>query len=181
MELQRINILLKRYFDAETTLVEENELISYFHSDSVEESLKQYIPLFKGMKECGTFEIQGYEDDLMNYILESEHRRKGKYRLRWLIVTTAAASVIMAILAVNFYSQPRSNTIIIDNPQDAYEEASKAFKYLTINYAESMAELAPLRKVVDAADPLRSGVSTINKGLNEMREIKRINNEFKNN
>ena len=76
MESQKINILLQKYFDAETTIGEENELITYFTSGEVDENLKMYVPMFSGMKELSAEEELGLGDDLMNYILESEHKEK---------------------------------------------------------------------------------------------------------
>ena len=50
MESQEIHILLQKYFEAETTLGEENELINYFNSAEVADELKSYIPMFSGLK-----------------------------------------------------------------------------------------------------------------------------------
>ena len=102
MESQIIQILLQKYFDAETTIDEENELITYFTSEGVDENLKIYVPLFSGMKGLSADEDRALGEDLMNFILESEHKEKIRYRWMWQIVTGVAASVILVMLAVNF-------------------------------------------------------------------------------
>lgn len=179
MESQKINILLEKYFDAETTLGEENELINYFHSDFVDEELKHYIPMFSGLREISINENPGLGDDLMNFIIDSEQKEKRKYLLRTRIITALAASVILGILAVNFYSHQKPVNNIVSDPNQAYEEAMEALKYAAGTFNEGLAELSALKKVEDAADPLHSGISALNEGFNQMKEIKVINKEFK--
>ncbi len=168
MESQRIDLLLKKYFDAETTLDEENELINYFNSGSVDESLKQYIPLFKGLKEIESFENQSLEDDLMNHILESEHKEKGKYRLRWLIVSAAAASIILAMLAVNYFNYRNHWKDTYSNPEQAYIAATKTLDYIAGKYNHGLAQLKPIGIIENATTPLYSGMKTLDKGLKKM-------------
>ena len=60
MESQRINSLLQKYFEAETNLDEENELITYFTSGEVDENLKMYVPMFSGMKEFSVVHGKGF-------------------------------------------------------------------------------------------------------------------------
>src|ERR1035437_7978558 len=130
MESQKIIILLQKYFEAETTLDEENELITYFNSDKVDEELKSYIPMFSGLKNISVNEDQELGDDLMNFILESEHKEKLRYRWMWQIVTGIAASVILALLAVNFYSNQNQWKDTFSDPQQAYVEASKTLDFV---------------------------------------------------
>ena len=168
MESQRINILLEKYFEAETTLNEENELINYFNSEKVDESLKQYIPLFEGLKELSTSEYPGLGDDLMNHILESEHKDKLMYRWRWMIVTAVAASVILAMLAVNMYSRQKQWKDTYSNPEQAYVAASNTLDYVAGLYNKGLAQLKPIGKIENATAPLTSGMKTLEKGLNKL-------------
>jgi len=46
MELDRIEKLLEKYFEAQTTEAEEQELRDYFSGDNVAEQLEQYRPMF---------------------------------------------------------------------------------------------------------------------------------------
>ncbi len=46
MELDRIERLLEKYFEAETTEAEEQVLRDYFTGDSVAEHLEQYSAMF---------------------------------------------------------------------------------------------------------------------------------------
>jgi len=179
MESQKINILLQKYFEAETTLEEENELINYFNSDKVDEALQNYVPLFSGLKKFSKEEIPDLSNELMNHIIKSEHKNKLQFRWRIGIITAVAASVIMGLLAVNFSSHPKPSKVIADDQREAYEEVVKAFGYLSGEYKESMAELAPLKKINEAAEPIQSGINEVNEGFSQMKEIKKINKEFK--
>jgi hypothetical protein len=179
MESQKINILLQKYFDAETTIDEENELINYFSSEEVDESLKMYVPMFSGMKELSVDENPDLGDDLMNYILESEHKEKLRYRWMWQIVTGVAASVILVMLAVNFYSSGNQWNDTFKDPDQAYAEASKTLEFVAGKYNQGLAQLRPIGKIERAVSPLNSGMSKINKGIEQMNEIEKLNQKLK--
>lgn len=169
MESQNIHILLQKYFEAETSLAEENELITYFTSGEVDESLKMYVPLFSGMKELSADENPELADELMNHILESEHQEKVKYRWMWQMVTGVAASVILVMLAVNFYSGKSQWKDTYSDPQQAYAEASKTLEFVAAKYNKGLASLTPVRRLEEAAAPLQTGISKLNKGFEHLK------------
>jgi len=171
MESQKIHILLQKYFDAETTLDEENELITYFTSGEVDENLKMYVPMFSGIKELSADENPELGDDLMNFILESEHKEKLKYRWMWQMVTGVAASVILVMLAVNFYGDRNQWKDTYSNPDQAYAEASKTLNFVAGKYNKGLAQLRPIGRIETAVNPLNSGMKTLNKGFDQMNEL----------
>ena len=171
MESQRIHMLLQKYFEAETTLDEENELITYFTSGEVDENLKMYVPMFSGMKELSANENTNLGDDLMNYILESEHKEKLRYRWMWQIVSGVAASVILVMLAVNFYGNENRWDDTFSDPDQAYAEASKTLEFVAGKYSKGLAQLKPMERIENATDPLHSGISALNKGFEQMESL----------
>lgn len=179
MESQKINILLQKYFEAETTLDEENELITYFNSNEVTEELKPYTSIFSGLKELAEQENPELGDDLMNYILESEHKEKLLYRWMWQIVTGVAASVILVLLAVNFYSTDNQWKDTFKDPDQAYVEATKTLEFVAGKYNQGLAQLRPIGKINHAADPLNSGLNTLNIGFDQLREFDLQNKKLK--
>ena len=179
MESQNIAVLLQKYFEAETTIDEENELIIYFNSGEVDEDFKMYIPMFSGLKALINSENQDLGEDLMNYILESEHREKLRYRWMWQIVTGIAASVILVLLAVNFYSNQNNWHDTFKDPDQAYAEASKTLDFVAGKYNKGLAQLRPIGKFEHAADPLNSGMNKLSKGFEQMKEVETLNKKFK--
>ncbi len=179
MELQRINILLQKYFEAETTLDEENELITYFSSGDVDENLKMYVPMFSGMKELLAEEQPTLGDELMNHILESEHREKLRYRWMWQAVSGVAAAVIVVMLAVNYYSGRTQWNDTFKDPDQAYVEAVKTLQFVSEKYNKGLAQLRPVGKIESAVSPLSSGMSKINKGFEQVNEISELNKKLK--
>jgi hypothetical protein len=178
MESQRINILLEKYFDAQTTLEEESELINYFHSDHVNEALKQYIPMFASLREVSTHENQNLGDELMNFIIDSEQSGKLKYRLRTRIITAIAASVILGMLAVNFYSHQRQWKDTYTDPGQAYSEARKALEYVAGKYNKGLAQLEPMGKIENATAPFYSGMKALDKGFKKLESIENLNRKL---
>ena len=180
MESQRIQILLQKYFEAETTLSEENELITYFTSGEVSENLKMYVPMFSEMKQLSEDENSDLGDDLMNYILESEHKEKLRYRWMWQVVTGVAASVILVLLAVNFYSNQNQWNDTFTDPDQAYAEATKTLEFVAGKYNKGLAQLKPIEKMEDAAIPFFSGMEALGKGFDKLGDIDKLNKNFKN-
>jgi hypothetical protein len=179
MDLQKIHTLLQKYFDAETTIDEENELINYFTSGQVDDRLKMYVPMFSGMKELSDEKPLDLNDDLMNYILESEHKEKMQYRRMWQTVTGIAAAVIIALLAVNFYGSKNEIKDTYSDPRQAYTHACKTLEYVAGKYNEGLSQLKPVGMIETAVNPLKSGISKVNKGFRQFDEMKNLNKNLK--
>lgn len=180
MESQKIHILLHKYFEAESTLEEEMELIAYFNSGKVDEEFKSYVPLFAGLKELSANENEQLGDDLMNYILESENTDKLKYRWMWQIVSGVAAAGILVMLAVNFYSPKSQWNDTFSDPQLAYAEANKTLEFVAGKYNKGLAQLKPIGKIEEAAAPFYSGMETWNRGMEQLEDIENLNTTIKN-
>lgn len=180
MESQKIQLLLKKYFEADTTLDEENELNTYFNSGKVDETLKKYVPMFSGIKGLSAEKNHDLGDDLMNYILESEHKEKLRYRWMWQIVTGVAASLILVMLAVNFYGSKTQWKDTFNDPDQAYAQASKTLEYVAGKYNTGLAQLRPIGKIESAENSLYSGIGKLNMGFEQLKKIEKLNKKLKN-
>ena len=81
MELKEIKNLLQLYFEGETSLEDERRLEEYFQSGEVADELKEYAEFFGGISELAAVAGENnIEEDVMDFILENEHREKSKYR-----------------------------------------------------------------------------------------------------
>ncbi len=123
MELDRIEILLEKYFDAETTIAEENELKIYFSSSDVAQHLEHYRGMF------GYFSAakeQQFEQELP---LKTTARKK----VAWLSI---AATIVILLGMFTFYNQNISQNQDLgtyDDPEKAFQETQKALNLLSKN------------------------------------------------
>lgn len=123
MELDKIKILLEKYFEGETSVIEENELRTYFSSPNVAPPLEQYKPIF------GYFSIakeQQFEQDIP---LKTKKRKV----VAWLSV---AASIVVLIGVGTFayfnYNQTQNEDLgTYDSPEQAFRETQKALALLS--------------------------------------------------
>lgn len=124
MALDRIEILIEKYFEGETSIAEEKELKAYFSSLDVAQHLEQYKPVF------GYFSQAKQEQFTASIPLKSGKKQK---RLAWLSV---AASVVV-MLGIGFFayqntSEPtQENLGVIDDPEIAFKETQKALALIS--------------------------------------------------
>lgn len=124
MALDRIEILIEKYFEGETSIAEEKELKAYFSSSDVAQHLEQYKPVF------GYFSQAKQEQFTASIPLKSGRKQK---RLAWLSV---AASVVV-MLGIGFFayqntSEPtQENLGVIDDPEIAFRETQKALALIS--------------------------------------------------
>lgn len=124
MELSNIELLLDKYFDAETTLAEEQQLKAYFASENVAPHLEQYRDMF------GYFTAQ----DNAAYSKPLVFEQQRDYR-KWISV---AASVVLLAGMVTWFSvtgdAPNQQELgTYDNPEQAFQETQKALNMLSKN------------------------------------------------
>ncbi|HEX8562674.1 MAG TPA: SipW-dependent-type signal peptide-containing protein [Flavobacterium sp.] len=145
MELHKIEKLLERYFEGETSIVEESELQSYFSSPDVAQHLEQYKPLF------GYFSAAKQESFKQQIApLPSEDNKR---RSAWLSV---AASVVVLLGAGTFaYFSQTSQTEDLgtyDDPEIALRETQKALSLLSAQVNKGVKSVQYIEQYDEAKD-----------------------------
>jgi len=125
MELHKIEELLEKYFEGETSIAEENKLKDYFSSSDVAQHLEQYKPMFGYFSEA---KQQSFEQQIAPLPRRDTNRRSA-----WLSV---AASVVVLLSAGTFYfldrnAQPHEDLGTYDDPEIALRETQKALSLLS--------------------------------------------------
>ena len=124
MELDKIEFLLEKYFQAETSIAEEKILQEYFSSLDVAQHLEQYKPMFG-------FLVQSREQKLAQEIPLQTKKRN----VAWLSI---AASVLVLLGAGTFtffnYNKVQNEDLgTYDNPEEAFRATQKALLLLSEN------------------------------------------------
>lgn len=123
MESNKIEILLEKYFQGETSIAEENELRVYFSSSNVSPELEQYKPVF------GYFSLAKEQKFEQKIPLNSKRRN-----LSWLSI---AASIVVLLgigtfTFVNYFNANQNQNLgTYDDPEVAFRETQKALSMLS--------------------------------------------------
>lgn len=174
METEEVKQILYRYFEGTSTAAEENVLESYFRSDKIDEELIEYKEFFTGISELSGLEKEKrMEDEIMDFLLESELKEKTRHRRVWQLVTGIAASVIIAVGGMLFYQQGKQQVKdTFNNPEAAYICAAQTLEYVAAKYNKGMAPLAGLNKLESAARPLATAAKPVNEYLKIIERFK---------
>ncbi|GAA3737773.1 hypothetical protein GCM10022422_21370 [Flavobacterium ginsengisoli] len=127
MELNKIEEILEKYFQGETSIAEENQLKEYFSSSNVAQHLEQYKPMFnyfsQAKEQKSTYEIP----------LQSKKRN-----VAWLSIA-ASVVVLLGIGTYFFMSEQKDTTAVAsqtelgtyNNPEEALKATQKALALLS--------------------------------------------------
>ncbi|MET6992010.1 hypothetical protein [Sediminicola arcticus] len=127
MELDKINMLMEKYFEATTTVAEEEVLRNYFLNEKVAPHLEQYTPLFQ-------FFSRAKEERFTKQVPLKP--RKQPYR--WLSVA-AVAVLVFGIYFGRSYQEKRE-------AEFAYQQTKKALTLLASNFSRGTEKVAYLKE-----------------------------------
>jgi hypothetical protein len=181
MEPKEIKAILQKYFEGTSSEQEEQLLSDYFNSPMIAPELRKYQSFFAGIQELsaeGKDELLA--DDIMDRILENEHREKIHYRWLWQTVSGVAAALLIALLAVNLYTGDTKWEDTYSDPDQAYAEAAIALQYVAGYYQKGMAGLEPVKAINRAPQPMNRSLNKLEKGFQEIQEMEKINEKLKN-
>jgi hypothetical protein len=122
MELQTIEKLLDRYFEAETSTAEERELKIYFSSPDVAPHLEQYRPLF------GYISQQGQQQFDKAIPLKTK-----RHYTAWISVAASVVVMFGMFTFLNTQQPPQKELGTYDDPEVAFRETQKALNMLSKN------------------------------------------------
>ncbi|SFD86025.1 hypothetical protein [Flavobacterium phragmitis] len=129
MELNKIEDILEKYFQGETSIAEENQLKEYFSSSNVAQHLEQYKPMF------GYFSLAKEQKSTYEIPLQSKKRN-----VAWLSI--AASAVVLLGIGTYFFVSEKNDTTAVasqtelgtyDDPQEALKATQKALALLSNN------------------------------------------------
>jgi hypothetical protein len=173
MKTSEVKTLLQKYFEAETSLQEENQLKEYFRQTETAPELEMYREFFDGMTtEAMSERDMVLENEIMDYILEKESGSKSRYRQMWLTVSGIAASLLIAVSGMLYYQQQQSFRDTFTNPDEALAYAQETLQFISSRYNQGMSALEPVQTVHNAVYPLENSLQMIDRGLEPMRNIR---------
>ena len=123
MEFNKMEALLEKYFEGETSITEENELKNYFSSSNVAPHLEQYKPLF------GYF-AEAKKENLEKIVpLVSK-----KQKVAWLSIA-ASVAVMLGVGTYIYFNTDKVNENrelgTYNDPKEAFEATQKALAMLS--------------------------------------------------
>lgn len=181
METKEIAKLLQKYFNGESTCEEERTLETYFRSGNIADEFTEYKDFFVGISElANTSDNSNIEEEIMDYILETENREKTRYRWLWQTVTGIAASVIIILGGFLFYQQQQKPfKDSFEDPKEAYAYAQQTLQFVSVKYNKGLAGLSGFEKLHKATKPIKRATAPVNEFYNtieKMEKSKTLNN-----
>ncbi len=161
MDSKRIETLLEKYWDAETSLEEELELHQFFQQTDIPEKLKETAELFRyfqteKMRTLNeTFDVAGTK--------RIGQRQGGKIvsMSNWFQIVRVAAGVVVVVAAVYLIghevrkSSPGEITDTESDPKLAFEQTKKALLMISKNFGKAQQEASKINLLNEAEEKIQ--------------------------
>ncbi|MFK8297937.1 hypothetical protein ACI76O_03895 [Capnocytophaga cynodegmi] len=125
---KKIELLLEKYFEGETSLQEEKELQEYFNSENVDASLEKYRPMFSYFQKAGLEEFKQKESPV---------KVSKKRKLFWKI--GIAATFLSIFFGVSYYLKQQQEAEV------AFEQVKEALQMISFNYNKGTKKIEYLK------------------------------------
>ncbi|MBS1485959.1 MAG: hypothetical protein JST43_00110 [Bacteroidetes bacterium] len=157
MDSKQIEQLLEKYWNAETSLEEEQELHRYFQTNGVPDTLQETAELFRYFthEKNKTFTDSDFDKRVTKHIGQ---RQGGKVirMTNWFQIARVAAGVLVLVAAVYLIGQEvrKSSPIEIadteTDPQLAFEETKKALLMISKSFNKAQQEVVKINLLNEA-------------------------------
>lgn len=159
MDSKKIEELLQRYWDCETSLEEEQQLHEYFRNEPVPEQWKETATLFHYFEQQKN---KGVNSQFDKRVLSQLKKPKG--RVTNLVQTSLkiAAGVAVLVAAVFFVQQeiqksdPVAMEDTFDDPQKALEETKKALLMISKGFGSAEKQAKKINMLNEAQEKIQT-------------------------
>ena len=175
MDSKHIEDLLQKYWNAETSLEEEQVLRQFFSSEQVPENLNDTANLFRyfeAQKKMGVNDVS-FEADLKKKL--SQTRPAGKMISMTQLARIAAG--LLVVVAATFFIRQEVRKAYPDEPEDTYtdpkvafEETKKALMMISKSFNKAQKEASKINVFNEA-----TGIIQNNKQEKEKQDEKKTN------
>lgn len=149
MEFNKIEDILEKYFQGETSIAEEKELKDYFSSPNVAQHLEQYKPMF------GYFSHVKEQKSTQEIPLKTN-----KQNVAWLSI--AASAVVLLGIGTYFYVSEKNTVDTVaqtelgtyDDPEEALAATQKALALLSSNVNVGIGSVQYIRQYEESKNKI---------------------------
>ncbi len=164
MDLDRIEKLLAKYWECETSVEEEKELKRFFNEEQVPDKWKSLKPLFEYYEqEKKTGKLDGLFDEKVLAQIEPKASIKspGKMRKLFYDMARVAAVAVIVVVAGYFLREDYKTTSAelgtFEDPKEAFEETKKALMMISKNFNKGRKEAKKVSVFNDAQQKVKKG------------------------
>ncbi len=140
MDSNRMEELLQKYWNCETSLEEEKQLREYFQHPDIPEHLKETANLFRYFEQQKNTSVQDIALD--GVIMHGQHRSKTR-KLLYNSLRIAAGVAVLVVAGWFLRQEAKTDTtsdVIVDtydDPKLAFEETKKALRMISDGFEEA--------------------------------------------
>lgn len=172
MSSQKIEKILERYFNGETSLAEEQMLRDFFLKEELPphlEELREQFLYFEGEKDLSLPE--SFDDDLFDAINRHDRSRKASRRAVIYYVGSVAATILI-IVTIFIRFQP--STANPAEAEEAFAEASRVLYYVSDKFMQGANPLERVKRFNDGVDNLKT-VKKFDEGVDKTAPVSKFN------
>jgi hypothetical protein len=181
MDTGQIKSLIDKYFEGNTTLVEEQQLRDYFNGDheipDVLAPAKNHFLLLDPASEYSQ-DIQRLKlkisnlIDNQNFVLNQPQR---SHTLRWLFAAATVAILIGIAGMITYQKHKHASADTFSDPRIAYEEAKNTLLFVSSQMNEGIEPLSHVEKINIGAEKIQS-LEKINTSFGIIKKVSYIGN-----
>lgn len=142
-----MNELLTKYWDGNTTLDEQRQLINYFKQQHIDPEHEVYRPIFASLSQ----QQDPIEFDAFDKIKTQAQQHKSKTPYKTIISIAAGFALLIAlgtfIATTTNNEQQMANLGTYDDPQQAYDATLQALQMVAVKMNHGRSNLKPLQQI----------------------------------
>lgn len=176
MSSHRIEKILEKYFQGESSLTEERTLREYFRKEDVPPHLAELKEQFLVIDEERKQELPEDFDDLLFENIEKEQRSKKASKRAFIYYVSSVAATILILVTVFFSFNPfASNTSYNEQEADlAFTEASRILYFVSEKFNKGANPLGKMARFDEGVRNL-SSMKKFDDGVEKASPISRFN------
>ncbi|MFZ6011511.1 MAG: hypothetical protein ACOYXT_14270 [Bacteroidota bacterium] len=164
MDSKRIDELLNKYWNCETSLEEEQQLREYFRGQDIPESLKETAALFRYFDDHKKKSLNDVSFD--RQVLEKVKPPKGRM-VKMILYNSMRIAAGVAVLVVAFFfvrnevrkSTPQEMVDTYDDPKLAFEETKKALQMISKSFGTAEEQAKKINLFNEAKEEVQKGTA----------------------
>jgi hypothetical protein len=161
MDSKRLEELLQKYWNCETSLEEEQQLREYFRSEEIPEQLKDTASLFNYFEVQKQKSVDTHFEGRVVTQLKDQPKERGKMVQLLNSSMRIAAGVAVLLVAVYFVREEirKNDTVAMedtyDDPKQALEETKKALMMISKGFGRAEQQAKKINLINEAQEKIQ--------------------------